>query len=69
MEMLRAQLDGRDYPPDGVQDTPRIRALWDEIAASIADPPPGVVPEIRRTGRTDRSVFVPAEYSCSAWEI
>lgn len=44
--MLRAIVSGARYPPDGIPDTPRNRKLWDQIKASVADLPPGVVPDI-----------------------
>jgi hypothetical protein len=44
--MLRAITAGARYPPDGIADTPENRRLWDEIAASVADLPPGVLPDI-----------------------
>jgi hypothetical protein len=46
VQLLRAQLDGQDYPPPGVEDTPANHELWDEIAASIDALPPGVLPDV-----------------------
>lgn len=44
--MLRAQLAGGTFPPDGVEDSEGNAQLWDEIGQSIADMPEGVMPEI-----------------------
>lgn len=46
VEMLKAHLAGGTYPPPGVPDTPRNRALWDQIGRDIANMPPGVIPDI-----------------------
>jgi hypothetical protein len=37
---------GRGWPPPGVPDTAAARALRDDIAASIAALPPGVIPDV-----------------------
>lgn len=44
--MLQAILAGARYPPPGIADTAEHRALWDRIAASVEDMPPGVMPDI-----------------------
>ena len=45
--MLCAILDGQDYPPAGVPDTPLHRAVWDRVAAQVAEPiAAGIIPDI-----------------------
>jgi hypothetical protein len=47
VEMERAILAGKPYPPDGVPDTLANRALWAEIAQSMDDlEARGIIPEI-----------------------
>jgi hypothetical protein len=46
VEILLAILNGEDYPPPGVPDTPGNRALWDATVADIAAMPPGMIVDV-----------------------
>jgi hypothetical protein len=47
LPMLCAILDGQDYPPAGVPDTPLYRAVWDRVAAQVAELiAAGIIPDI-----------------------
>ena len=46
VEILLAILRGEDYPPPGVDDTPRNRALRDDLVRELADWPPGIVIDV-----------------------
>lgn len=46
-EMLVAQLNGGTYPPEGTEDTPENRQLWDQIAAEVKDmEAKGIIPDV-----------------------
>jgi hypothetical protein len=44
--LLKARINGDSFPPPGVEDTLRNRALRDEIGQDLDNLPPGVTPEI-----------------------
>ena len=44
--LLIAVVFGRPWPPPGVPDTPRNRALREEIIAEVDALPPGVIPDV-----------------------
>jgi hypothetical protein len=44
--LLNAVLNGQDYPPDGVPDTPANKALYAQIAADVDAMPGGVLPDV-----------------------
>lgn len=41
-----AIMQGDDYPPEGVEDTPESRRVWDETKREVENMPPGAVVEI-----------------------
>lgn len=46
VEILMAAVLGGEYPPPGVPDTARNRALRDDLARELADWPPGMIVEV-----------------------
>lgn len=44
--MLKAILAGKDYPPDGVPDTPHNRQVWERMKHEIENLPPGTIVDI-----------------------
>jgi hypothetical protein len=46
VEILLAVVLGREYPPPGVEDTARNRALRDDLVRELADWPPGMIVEV-----------------------
>ena len=44
--ILRAIMAGKDWPVDGVPDTPYNRGVWDRMKQQVDDLPPGEVVDI-----------------------
>ncbi|MGH3218966.1 MAG: hypothetical protein ACRDPY_09710 [Streptosporangiaceae bacterium] len=44
--ILKAILLGGDYPPEGVEDTPHNRQVWDAMKRDVGNVPPGDVVDI-----------------------
>jgi hypothetical protein len=44
--ILKAIMQGDDYPPKGVADTPDNRRMWDEIKREIENMSPGMIVDI-----------------------
>lgn len=44
--ILKAIMMGKDYPPEGVADTPENREIWEKPKREIENLPPGTIVDI-----------------------